>query len=40
MTVGNGDAALQRIREVRPDLVLCDIMMPGKDGYEVCDSVK
>jgi CheY-like chemotaxis protein len=38
--VGNGDAALQRIREFQPDLLLCDIMMPGKDGYEVCEAVK
>lgn len=40
VTVGDGDTALQRIRELRPDVVLCDIMMPGKDGYQVCDTVK
>jgi CheY-like chemotaxis protein len=40
VTVGDGDTALQRIRELRPDVVLCDIMMPGKDGYQVCDAVK
>src|SRR6185436_18221120 len=29
-----------RIADVRPDVVLCDIIMPEKDGYEVCDYIK
>ena len=40
VTVSNGDAALKKFEEVRPDLVLADIYMPGKNGYEVCAFVK
>jgi DNA-binding response OmpR family regulator len=34
----DGDAALAAIRELRPDLVLLDVMMPGKTGFEVCQA--
>jgi len=40
LTVDNGDDAIARARESNPDVVLADIMMPGKTGYEVCDSLK
>jgi CheY-like chemotaxis protein len=40
VTVGNGRLAIEKVQEVRPDVVLCDIIMPEKDGYEVCDFVK
>ena len=40
VTVGNGRLAIERIQEVQPDIVLCDIIMPEKDGYEVCEYVK
>src|SRR5205085_1016377 len=40
VTVGNGRLAVERVQEVRPDLVLCDIIMPEKDGYEVCEFIK
>jgi DNA-binding response OmpR family regulator len=36
----DGDAALAAIRELRPDLVLLDVMMPGKTGFEVCQAVR
>ena len=36
----NGDEALARIRSGRPDLVLLDVMMPAKSGYEVCREVR
>jgi CheY-like chemotaxis protein len=40
VTVGNGRLAIEKLPEVRPDVVLCDIIMPEKDGYEVCEYVK
>ncbi len=40
VTVGNGRLALDKLAEVRPDIVLCDIIMPEKDGYEVCEQIK
>ena len=40
VTVGNGDAALKKIHEIRPAVILADIFMPGKNGYEVCEHVK
>jgi CheY-like chemotaxis protein len=40
VTVGNGRLAMERLPDARPDLVLCDIIMPEKDGYEVCDFIK
>ena len=36
----DGDAALEAIRRERPDLVLLDVMMPGKSGFEVCSEVR
>src|SRR5262245_20228072 len=40
VTVSNGRLAIEKVQEVRPDVVLCDIIMPEKDGYEVCDFIK
>jgi len=40
VTVSNGRLAVERIQEVRPDVVLCDVIMPEKDGYEVCEFIK
>ena len=36
----NGDDAVDRARSERPDVVLADVVMPGKSGYEVCEAVK
>lgn len=37
---GRGDQAVDLIRKLSPDLVLLDIMLPGKDGYQVCREVR
>ena len=39
-TVDNGDDAVAKAREMRPDMVLADVVMPGKNGYEVCEAIK
>ena len=39
-TVGNGADALTAISRARPDLVMADVVMPGKNGYEVCEAIK
>ncbi len=40
VAVNNGDAAVKRLAEFAPDLVLADIFMPVRNGYEVCEFVK
>ncbi len=40
VTVSNGVAALKKLPTVKPMVVLADVSMPGKDGYEVCEFVK
>ncbi|HEY8228405.1 MAG TPA: response regulator [Pyrinomonadaceae bacterium] len=37
---GNGDAAVEHLDEVAPDIVLADVFMPGKSGYQVCEHIK
>ena len=32
--------AIQLVREFKPDLILLDIMMPGTDGYQICNQIK
>ncbi|MBI5920654.1 MAG: response regulator [Betaproteobacteria bacterium] len=36
----DGEEALRKIAELEPDLVLLDIMMPKKSGFEVCQEVR
>jgi len=38
--VDHGDRALPAFRETRPDLVLLDLMLPGRDGLEVCRAIR
>src|ERR1700745_316849 len=40
VTVNNGSAALKKIFEAKPDLVVLDVYMPGYSGLEVCQGVK
>lgn len=39
-TIKDSTIAVEKIREVNPDLVLLDIMMPKITGYDICDSIK
>ncbi len=39
-TAADGEAALEAMADDRPDLVLLDVMMPRKDGYEVCQAIR
>lgn len=36
----NGDEAMKAFNEVKPSLVLLDVMMPGRDGWQVCREMK
>ena len=37
---GRGDEAVEAFRDYRPDLVLLDLMLPGKDGIDVCKAIR
>ncbi len=39
-TSGDGRAALDLARQLKPDLILLDIMLPGMDGFEVCKTLR
>ncbi len=40
VTAGSGPEALRKVEEDRPDIILLDVMMPGMDGFEVCQRIK
>ena len=40
LIAANGAAGVDAFRERRPDLVLLDVMMPGMDGYAVCEAMR
>jgi CheY-like chemotaxis protein len=40
VTVDNGDDAVKRARELRPDAILADCVMPGRSGYEVSEAIQ
>ena len=40
LTAFNGEDALKIIEEEHPDIVLLDVMMPGMDGFEVCQAIR
>nr|WP_091026939.1 MtrAB system response regulator MtrA [Nocardioides szechwanensis] len=37
---GRGDLAIEEFRDYRPDVVLLDLMLPGKDGIDVCKEIR
>lgn len=36
----DGNAALEAVVEKTPDLILLDLMIPGRDGYDVCQTLR
>ena len=40
VTADNGDQALASFRQTHPDLVVLDVMLPGRDGFEVCRALR
>jgi CheY-like chemotaxis protein len=40
VSAATGSEAIERIERDAPDLVICDVIMPDKDGYEICEYVK
>jgi len=40
ITAYNGEEGLACLEKVRPDIVLCDLMMPGLDGREFCQKMQ
>lgn len=40
ISVSNGDAAIEKLAEIAPDLVMADVSMPGLSGYQVCERIK
>ncbi|MGE5486679.1 MAG: response regulator [bacterium] len=40
VAVSDGDTALMRLADVDPDVILADVYLPGKSGYEICEQVR
>ncbi|MDT8419692.1 MAG: response regulator, partial [Desulfuromonadales bacterium] len=40
LVTDNGDAALEKARREHPDLVIADVSMPGKDGFQLCEAIR
>ena len=40
VTAGDGQEALDMLQDARPDLMILDVMMPRKNGFEVCEAVR
>ena len=40
LSAASGSEAIERIQQDRPDLVVCDVILPDKDGYQVCEFVR
>lgn len=40
LTAEDGEAAVQKCKDERPDLVVLDVMMPKMDGFEACRAIK
>ena len=40
VSVTDGQTALVRMADVDPDLVIADVFLPGRDGFEICRAIK
>lgn len=40
VTASSGEEALEKVLSKRPDLILLDIMLPGMDGYDICEIIR
>ncbi|HXU30598.1 MAG TPA: response regulator [Thermoanaerobaculia bacterium] len=40
LTAADGEEAIRKIRDDRPDLVLLDVVLPGKNGFQICREIK
>ena len=40
LIVNDGEEAIERFKDFKPNLILLDLMLPGIDGYEVCREVR
>ncbi len=40
IAVSDGNAAIQQLREMKPDLVMADVHMPGLNGYQICERLR
>jgi CheY-like chemotaxis protein len=40
ITVGDGDSAMDKLAELKPDLIMADVNMPGLNGYQICERIR
>ena len=40
ITASNGEEGLGKVVDERPDLIILDVMMPGRNGFEICKDLK
>src|SRR5262245_4075540 len=38
--IADGETGLEMVHQVQPDLIVCDVLLPGMDGFEVLQALK